>query len=197
MTEANSIRNLRIDVEWPKKRPSPVETYHTRGRCCSIDVWMDLVGCGDCCSTIGQIFEFHCRELEGLMVCRSHRFQILLPMCLFASVSTFVGCQPSPATALKETETTAEVRLPESNPPVLSKAVADRIKPGMSQEEVLGILHEAGKNTPAVGSLLDNMVTQGKANPIRYALTVTQGKRKLVLAFRDAKLVEKDQEGLE
>jgi hypothetical protein len=90
-----------------------------------------------------------------------------------------------------------EVGLPDSDPPVLTKAVADRIKPGMSQEEVLGMLQEAGKHTTTAGSLLDNMVTQGKANPVRYDLTVTQGKRKLVLAFRDAKLLEKKQAGLE
>lgn len=92
---------------------------------------------------------------------------------------------------MKEIKTSAEVGLPGSDPPVLSKAVAERIKPGMSQEEVLGILREAGRNAPAVGTLLDNMVAQGKVNPILYDLTVTQGKRKLVLAFRDANLVEK------
>lgn len=128
------------------------------------------------------------------MACLSLRLRVFLLASLLA---TLVGCQQSPPTVSKETGTTAEVGLPESDPPVLFKAVADRIKPGMSQEEALAILQDAGKNTPSARSSLETIVTQGKLNTIRYDLTISQGKRKLVLAFRDGKLVEKKQEGLE
>jgi len=87
--------------------------------------------------------------------------------------------------------------LPESDPPVLSKAVAGRIKPGMSQKEVLSVLQDAARDTPTAKSQIEATVLQGKLNSIRYDLTVIQGKRKLVLAFKDNKLVDKTQEGLE
>lgn len=131
------------------------------------------------------------------MACLSLRFQVLPLMCLPALLPLLVGCQRSPPTWTKETGTTAEVGLPDSNPPVLSKTVADRIKLGMSQEEVLSLLQDAGRNTPAAKSSLEAAATQAKLNSIRYDLTVTQGKRKLVLAFREAKLAEKKLEGLE
>jgi hypothetical protein len=126
------------------------------------------------------------------MACLSRRFMVFLLVCLL-----LVGCQPSPPTSSKEAGTTAEIGLPESDPPVLSKAVADRIRPGMSQEEAVGILQDAAKDTPAVKSTLENVVTLSKLNNVRLDLTVSQGRRKLALAFRDAKLVEKKQEGLE
>ncbi len=131
------------------------------------------------------------------MFCHSCRFRILLLACLAASLPTLVGCQQSSPTLSKEAGTTAAIGLPESESPVLSKAVADRIKPGMSQEEVLAILQEAASNTPSAKSLLENAVIQGKLNNFRYDLTITQGKRKLVLVFREARLAEKKQEGLE
>lgn len=137
------------------------------------------------------------RELELPMSCLSCRIQILLLVWLPVALPTLVGCQPSAPTLSKEAGTTAAVELPESDPPVLTKAVAERIKPGMSQEEVLGILQKAGSNTPTAKSSLEVVGTQGKLNTIRYVLTVTQGKRKLVLAFKNAKLAEKKQEGLE
>jgi hypothetical protein len=131
------------------------------------------------------------------MAILSRRFQILLLTCLAATLPTLVGCQKSPPTLPKEAGTTAEVGIPESDPPFLSKALADRIKPGMSQEEVVGILQDAAKNVPSAGSSLENVADLSKLNNVRFDLTVSQGKRKLVLAFRNAKLLEKKQEGLE
>jgi hypothetical protein len=113
-----------------------------------------------------------------------------------SSLPTLVGCGQGTPSLPKGAGTTAEVMFPESDPPVLSPAVADRIKPGMSWEEVLGILQDAARDTPAAKSNLDPVAALGKLNSLRFDLTVTQGKRKLVLRFRDGKLAEKTQEGL-
>ena len=51
--------------------------------------------------------------------------------------------------------------------------------------------------TPTAKSSVDAAVTQGKLNDIRYDLTITQGPRKLVLSFKDRKLVEVKQHGME
>ena len=128
----------------------------------------------------------------------------LVRLIRFISLATLVtllgivtGCGPSTPTLPKDVGTTTTVDLPESNPPVLTQAVADRIKPGMSQDEVLAILQDAAPDTPSAKSSVEAAVTQGKLNNIRYDLTISQGKRKLVLAFRDNKLAEKTQDGLE
>jgi hypothetical protein len=55
----------------------------------------------------------------------------------------------------KEAGTTAEVMFPESDPPVLTQTVADHIQPGMSWEEVLGILQDAARDTLAAKSQLE------------------------------------------
>lgn len=127
----------------------------------------------------------------------SLRLKVLPLVCLSAMLATLVGCQKSPPTLSEDAGTTAGVQFPESNPPVLSKAVADRIKPGMSQDEVVGILLDAAKNSPTAKTSIENTVTLVKLNSVRLDLTVSEGKRKLVLAFRNAKLTEKKQEGLE
>jgi hypothetical protein len=121
----------------------------------------------------------------------------ILVVSLVAWLLPVAGCARSTPAPPKDVGTTATVGLPESDPPVLSRAVADRIRPGMSQEDVLAVLQDAARETPSAKSSVEAAVTQGKMNTIRYDLTVTQGKRKLVLAFRDNKLVEKAQEGLE
>ena len=130
------------------------------------------------------------------MVCRPRRFWLIFSLGLLSSLPTLVGCGQGTPSLPKEAGTTAEVMFPESDPPVLSPAVADSIKPGMSWEEVLGILQEAARDTPAAKSQLEPVAAQGKLNSLRYDLTVAQGKRKLVLRFRDGKLAEKTQEGL-
>jgi hypothetical protein len=107
------------------------------------------------------------------------------------------GCEQSSPTLPKDVGTTTTVGLPEGDPPVLTKAVSDRIKPGMPQQEVLAILQDAARGTPAAKTSVDAAVTQGRLNNIRYDLTLTQGNRKLVLSFRDNKLSDKKQEGLE
>jgi len=57
------------------------------------------------------------------------------------------GCGQSTPDLPKDVGTSAEIGLPETDPPVLSKEVAGRIKPGMSQEEALAILQDAARNT--------------------------------------------------
>ncbi len=106
------------------------------------------------------------------------------------------GCERTSPAPSKDVGTTTTVVLPESDPPVLSKLVADRLKSGMPQEEALVVLQDAARSTPSARSSVEAVVAQGKLNNIRYDLTVTQGKRKLVLAFRDNKLVEMKEEGL-
>jgi hypothetical protein len=104
------------------------------------------------------------------------------------------GCTRKAAAPLpNKVGTSAAVELPETGAPMLTKAVADRIQPGMAQADALAVLQEAS----ASNSLINAAVNHGKLNNIRYDLTVTQGKRKLVLHFKDNKLVEKSQEGLE
>ena len=93
--------------------------------------------------------------------------------------------------------TTSTVELPESTPPLLTKAVADRIRQGMTQGEVLGILLDASRDTPTAKPLVELASTQSKLNPIRYDLTIVQAGRRLVLAFRSEKLAEKTLEGLD
>lgn len=86
--------------------------------------------------------------------------------------------------------------LPESDSPALTQAVADRIQPGMSQDEVLAMLQDVAQGTPSAKTSLEHARRQG-SNNIRYVLTINQGKRKLVLTFQDDKLADKNQEGLE
>ncbi|HEV2969130.1 MAG TPA: hypothetical protein VGY55_04010 [Pirellulales bacterium] len=133
----------------------------------------------------------------------SHRRHLLPVWTLFVSLLTPTGCGQNNQTPPKEKDvekeldgTSTAIALGETEPPVLTKAIADRIRPGLSQEEVLSLLQDAARNTRAAGSL-DSAVALGKLNDIRFDLTVSQGKRKLVLAFKDRKLVDKTQEGLE
>jgi hypothetical protein len=108
-----------------------------------------------------------------------------------------IGCGQNASTLPSNAGTTAKLELPESDPPVLTKAIADRIRPGMSQEEVLALLRDAARDTPSAKSSLETIYTQGKLNNVRYDLTLTQGKRKLVLAFKSDALTDKKQEGFE
>jgi hypothetical protein len=121
-----------------------------------------------------------------------------LPLAaMVALLGVIAGCTQRAPAPSKDAGTTSQLGLPESDPPVLTRAAADRIKPGMSQDEALAILQDAARNTPSAKSSIDTAVTQGKLNNIRYDLTIRQGKRKLVMNFRDGKLVDKTQEGLE
>jgi hypothetical protein len=118
------------------------------------------------------------------------------PLLLASSLPVLVGCGQDTPSLPKGAGTTAEVMFPESDPPVLTRGNADRIQPGMSWEEVIGTLQDAARDTPAAKSQLEPVAALGKLNSLRYDLTVAQGKRKLVLRFRDGKLAEKTQEGL-
>jgi hypothetical protein len=137
------------------------------------------------------------------MSCLSQRRHLLPLLTLFVSLLTPIGCGQNSQTPPKEKEvekemdgTSTAIALNETEPPVLTKAITTKIRPGLSQEEVLSLLQDAARNTPAAGSL-DSAVALGKLNDIRFDLTVSQGNRKLVLAFRNRKLVDKTQEGLE
>ena len=67
----------------------------------------------------------------------------------------------------------------------------------MPQEEALAILRDAGGDTPSARSMLEAMYTQGKLNNLRYDLTLSQGRRKLVLAFKNDARVDKKPEGFQ
>jgi len=125
---------------------------------------------------------------------RSRCFLFILLASLVTLLPLATGCTPA---VPKDLGTTTKLDLPDSEPPVLSKAVADRIHVGMSQEEVLSLLQGAALAMPSAKSSMEAIILQGKLNSIRYDLTVAQGKRKLFLAFKDNKLVDKSQEGLQ
>jgi hypothetical protein len=118
-------------------------------------------------------------------------------MAGLVSLHALVGCGGGTPASPSHVGTTTTVKLPESDPPVLTKAVADQIRPGMTQEEVLVILRNAARDTPSAKSSVEAAYSQGKMNPIRYDLTLSQGTRKLALAFKAEKLAEKKQEGLD
>jgi hypothetical protein len=87
--------------------------------------------------------------------------------------------------------------LPESDTPLLTRALADRFRLGMAQDEALEILRNAARDTPSAKSLSEATDMQGQLNPIRYELTLIQGKARLVLTFRDKRLAEKKIGGLD
>jgi hypothetical protein len=127
----------------------------------------------------------------------SLRLVALPPATLLVGLFSLVGCGPDTPPPASDVGTTAMVQLPESTPPVLTKAVGDRIRQGMTQEEVFAILRDASRDTPSAKSSIETAFTQAKLNTIRYDLTITQGKRRLVLAFRAEKLAEKKLDGLD
>jgi hypothetical protein len=113
---------------------------------------------------------------------------------LFVSGVVLIGCRRNNVT---DVGTATTLQLPESEPAVLTKDIADRIQVGMSQEQALSILQAAARDIPSAKSTVDVVVTQGKLNNVRFDLTVIQGKRKLALAFKNGKLVDKMQDGLD
>jgi hypothetical protein len=131
------------------------------------------------------------------MLNRSRHIAFALLFALLACHLALAGCGQSEPPLSENVGTTSEIEFPVADPIMLSKDLADRIKPGMSVEEAMAILQDAVRSNPSARSMVDVAVTQAKLNNIRYDLTVTQGKRKIVLAFRDKKLTEKKQEGLE
>jgi len=127
--------------------------------------------------------------------CRHLVLILILP--LVAPLLLVTGCDRRTPTLLKEAGTTAVIGFPDSDPPVLSKALTERIEDGMSQEEVVAILKEAASASPPAKASFESVIDQSKMNDFRYDLTILQGKRKLTLAFRNKKLTDKTQEGLE
>lgn len=117
-------------------------------------------------------------------------------LSLMALSALFSGCDSPTPQLSRDVGTTLTVELPENEAPVLSNSHAERIKLGMLQDEVVAILQEAAKNTPSQ-SMIDLLATQGKLNTVRFDVTVIQGKRKLVIAFKDGRLTDLKQEGME
>ena len=110
------------------------------------------------------------------------------------------GCAESPTpppVVASNPGTTSTVQFPEAASPILTKALADRIQPGMAQDAVISILIDAAKGEPSAAGMIEPIAKQSKLNPIRLDLMLTQGKRKLILAFKSDALVDKKQEGLE
>jgi len=130
------------------------------------------------------------------MACLS-RYRRLVGTPLLFSLVAVVGCGRGMPALPSYAGTTSYVQFTESNPPFLTEALARRIRPGMPQEEVLVILRDAAQNTPSAKSSIETAYTTGKLNPSRYDLTIAEGKRKLVLAFKAEKLAEMKQEGLD
>ncbi len=126
------------------------------------------------------------------MECRRIRLTLFL-----VSLVGIAGCRSDNPPIPSYVGTTTEIVIPESNPPVLTRALADKIRPGMAQREILAALREAGSATELARSLVETAELQGKLNNIRYDLSISQGNRKLSLSFKAEKLLEKKQEGLD
>jgi len=127
----------------------------------------------------------------------AQRRRCLLLLPLFGLLLAPIGCAKSPSPQPKEIGTTANFELPDGDPPILTKAMADQIVPGLPQDVVLAYLQEAARDTPSAASSLEVAAEEAKLNKLRYDLTIVQGKRKLMLSFRDAVLVDVKREGLE
>jgi len=112
-----------------------------------------------------------------------------------------VGCdqkrENSGPNAQKDFRATTVVGLPETNPPAIDKSVADRLTIGMDQDQALATLKEATQHAPQTGSSFDNIIEQGRLSGAHYDVTIAQGNRKLVLKFKDKKLVDVQKQGLE
>lgn len=123
-------------------------------------------------------------------------------LCTFIlTISLSVGCDQKRATnsqnAQKDFRATTVVGLPETNPPAIDKSVADRFTIGMDQDQALATLKEATQHAPQTGSSFDNIIEQGRLSGAHYDVTIAQGNRKLVLKFKDKKLVDVQKEGLD
>ena len=103
----------------------------------------------------------------------------------------FEGCGNSQTPYAVDIGTTAMVQLPDGDPPVLTKELANRIHVGMSQREVLTMIRNAGRHIRSAKSLLELAYDQSMVNPIRYNLTMVQGRRKFALEFKSEKLEKK------
>ena len=110
---------------------------------------------------------------------------------LAIAILSFQGCGAEPTPISVDMGTTAMVQLPNTEPPILNKELADRVRVGMSQRDVLTILRDAGRVLPSVKSELDLAYEQSMLNPVRYTVSLLQGKRKLMLDFRSEKLEKK------
>jgi hypothetical protein len=123
---------------------------------------------------------------------------LLLPLA--SLLLPLAGCgqsTPAPSSSEAALGTATTLELPEGNSPVLTKAVVDAIKPGMSQDKVRGILREGAKDNPAAKTNIDTAAMQGMMNDAKFDVTITQGKRKLTLSFKGNSLVDKSSEGIE
>jgi len=130
-----------------------------------------------------------------------NRIHGVLMWALLFTIISGVACDQKRATssqnAQKDFRATTVVGLPETNPPAIDKSVADRLTIGMDQDQALATLKEATQHAPQTGSSFDNIIEQGRLSGAHYDVTIAQGNRKLVLKFKDKKLVDVQKEGLE
>jgi hypothetical protein len=109
-----------------------------------------------------------------------------LPLLLIG----LTACHRSSDVTVVTVGTTADMQFSDSGPAVVTKALADRLEPGMSQDDAISVVRDAAEQSPAAKSTIETIVAQSKLNTIRYDLTLSQGKRKLVLRFQDGKLTD-------
>jgi len=129
------------------------------------------------------------------------KVNVALLSALLLAIASSSGCDRkrsgSGQNAQKDFQARTVVGLPPTNPPTLDKSVADRFTIGMPQDQALAALKEATQHAPQTGSYFDNVIEQGRLSGAHYDVTITQQNRKLVLKFKDKKLVDVQKEGLE
>ena len=86
---------------------------------------------------------------------------------------------------------------PESNPPVLSRRLVDRLSLGMGQDDVMTMLLDASPQTPDIKSTVEMAQSTSRLNNHAFNLTLNQGKRTLILNFKDNRLYEAKHAGME
>ena len=116
---------------------------------------------------------------------------------LSVSLSTVAGCSgTTSSTTVTATTTRSTLDISEGEPIVLTKALAEKLKPEMSLEQVLEVLQTATKDQPKVKHRVDGLFPKGPTTK-RYELNLKQGQHKLFLIFIENKLREKNPEYLE
>ena len=117
----------------------------------------------------------------------------LMTLCLPLTA----GCSgTTSSTVVTATTTRSTLDISEKEPVVLTKALAEKMKPDMSFEQVLEVLKNATQDQPSVKHRVDGLFPKEKITK-RYELTLKQGQRKLLLIFVENKLREKNPEYLE
>jgi hypothetical protein len=95
-----------------------------------------------------------------------------------------------------DVRTNTTMELPETDPPILTKALAEQIKPGISQMDAWRVLQSASRDERTAKSLVDSAIIKKMVDNVEHNITIKQGKLKLALVFKGDKLVEKTIQGL-